>query len=44
MNEEAQMKALTVAASVVARDRAAIITATLTLLENGNLSPTAKRK
>ena len=42
MNEEAQMKVLTVAASA-ARSCAAIITATLTLLENGNLSPTAKQ-
>ncbi len=43
MNEEAQIENIDGRRKRSARSRAAIITATLTLLENGNLSPTAKQ-
>ena len=43
MNEEAQVESIDGRRKRSARSRAAIITATLTLLENGNLSPTAKQ-
>ena len=43
MNEEAQIESIDGRRKRSARSRAAIITATLTLLENGNLSPTAKQ-
>ena len=43
MNEEAQIESIDGRRKRSARSRAAIITATLNLLENGNLSPTAKQ-
>ncbi|MGB1118642.1 MAG: TetR/AcrR family transcriptional regulator [Parvibaculales bacterium] len=43
MNQEAQIESIDGRRKRSARSRAAIITATLTLLENGNLSPTAKQ-
>ena len=43
MNEEAQIESIDGRRKRSARSRAAIITATLTLLEDGNLSPTAKQ-
>ena len=43
MNDEAHIESIDGRRKRSARSRAAIITATLTLLENGNLSPTAKQ-
>ena len=43
MHEEAQIESIDGRRKRSARSRAAIITATLTLLENDNLSPTAKQ-
>ena len=43
VNQEAQIESIDGRRKRSARSRAAIITATLTLLENGNLSPTAKQ-
>ena len=43
MNEKAKIESIDGRRKRSARSRAAIITATLTLLENGNLSPTAKQ-
>ena len=43
MNEEAQIESIDGRRKRSARSRAAIITATLTLLDNGNLTPTAKQ-
>ena len=43
MNEEAQIESVDGRRKRSARSRAAIIKATLTLLEDGNLSPTAKQ-
>ncbi len=43
MNEEAQIGSIDGRRKRSARSRAAIITATLTLLDNGNLTPTAKQ-
>ena len=43
MNEEAKIESIDGRRKRSARSRAAIITATLTLLEDGNLSPTAKQ-